>query len=132
MRFADTKSARAEEGLLRCVYSDGELLRRARETLPPECFSSEALGKAYTALLSAAEDGRTVSPAVFEGVLEPAELSLVMGVLMDPEPGGTSAFSSYIVVLRAGYEKRQEPDDLMNRWQKLKKTKGWEDKEDDG
>ena len=131
MRFADTKSARAEEGLLRCVYSDGELLNQARDTLPPEYFSSEALSKAYKALLTAAEEGRAATPAVFEGTLEPSEMSLVMKVLMDPEPGGAAAFESYIQVVREGYDKRREPDDLMNRWQKLKKTKGWEDKEDE-
>ena len=130
VRYSDTKSARAEEGLIRCMYSDGELLRKARETLPPEHFSSETLAKAYSAMLEAADEGRQPSPAIFEGRLTPAELSLVMKVLMDPEPGGEAAFLSYIEVVRAGYEQRQEPDGLVERWQKLKKTKGWEDKED--
>ena len=131
MRFSDTKSARAEEGLLRCVYSDGELLKRARETLPPELFSSDTLSKAYKVLLAAAENGRGATPAVFEGELGPSEMSLVMKVLMDPEPGGEAAFESYIQVVREAHDKRSGSGDLMNTWQKLKKTKGWEDKEDE-
>lgn len=130
VRYSDTKSARAEEGLLRCVYADGELLRRASTRISAEHFSSQALAKAFGALVRASTDGRSISPAIFEGELDSAEMALVMSVLMQPEPGGEAAFDSYIQVVNEAFEKRSAPDDLMNRWQRLKKTKGLEDKED--
>ena len=43
-----------------------------------------------------------------------------------------SEFDIVAGVVREASERRKEPEGLMDRWKKLKKIKGWEDKEDGG
>lgn len=130
LSYSNPRSALAEEGVLRCVYSDGELLRKASERLKPEQFSSPALAKAYSALVDALHDGRPPGAAVLEGCLDEAESSLVGAVLMKPEPGGAAALDGYIAVVEEEYGRKSAPDDLMSVWQR-RKQKETEDKENE-
>ena len=67
LRYANVRSARAEEGVLRVVVLDPELFREL-DGLEPEQFSAPHLGKAYDLLRRRWREGRSVSLAALEGL----------------------------------------------------------------
>ena len=89
LRYANVRSARAEEGVLRVVVLDPELFREL-DGLEPEQFSAPHLGKAYDLLRRRWREGRSVSLAALEGQLAPEELDGLSAVIQQPQARNTA------------------------------------------
>ncbi len=89
LRYADVRSARAEEGVLRVVLLDGDFFTRL-DDLAPEDFSSPLLGKAYGILKRRWQEGRRLSLSALEGECSPAELDQLSAILQEPQPRNTA------------------------------------------
>ena len=84
LRYADTRSAVAEEGVIALAFKDADLLRAASEKLSPDRFSSEFLRRVYTILLERCENGRAISLSAMEDVLTPEESAHLTLILSRP------------------------------------------------
>lgn len=84
LAYTDIRSAKAEENVLRLLFSDQKLIAGMETALPPVWFSAPVLRKIYERVLSLDRDGQIVDILSFEGWLEPNEMSLLSGIL---EPG---------------------------------------------
>ena len=105
IRYEDSRSAMAEEGVIRLLYLDSQLFDRVKVP-EPEDFSVPELGNIYRAIR---ELGRTehVTVAKLSGELSPDELSLLTVILQKPETiaNGQKALSDYIAIME---NRRQE------------------------
>ena len=128
LRYDNIRSARAEEGLLRLLILD-ESLFPAQPPLREEQFSSPLLGRAFTLLWQAREDGRAVTPAVLSEALTPEEMSHISAVCQQPESPqhARQALADYIRIVQEESDKRagrQAADPLLAATEKYKDTKG--------
>ncbi len=126
LHYTNIRSAMAERGLLNLLCRFPELF--AGVTLKGEEFSSEPLGRIYTALLPRAREGRPVSLAAMEGLFPPEELSLLADILHKddvPASAAEAALADYIQTIQNEHEKAQGTPDLRELAEKLKKTKGY-------
>lgn len=128
MRYDNIRSARAEEGLLRLLILD-ESLFPAQPPLREEQFSSPLLGRAFTLLWQAREDGRAVTPAVLSEALTPEEMSHISAVCQQPESPqhARQALADYIRIVQEESDKRagrQAADPLLAATEKYKDKKG--------
>ena len=89
LRYANVRSARAEEGVLRIVLMDGDYFRQT-EDLEPEQFSSPLLGRAYGALRERWRAGRPATLAALDGQFAPEELDHLARVAQEPQAGNTA------------------------------------------
>ena len=130
LRYEDAASAVAEEGLIRLLYLEPELVKRP--DLPePEDFSSPALGNIYTVLRERLLRGESVSAAALGGVLGSEEMSLLVSILQKPENLSRSgqSLTDYIGRIREQKQRRTqktEGTDLRALQEALKKKKGYE------
>lgn len=130
MRYANVRSARAEEGILRLVLLDHTLFRKL-EPLSAERFSAPILGRAYGLLKERWRDGQTVSLPALTGALTPEEMSHLTGVLNQPESLANSeaALQDYIDIIetehtmQAGNDSHEDP--LMAMREKYQEKKGY-------
>ena len=123
IRYDDPRSARAEEGLIRLLYLDPGLAKKAG--LPrPEQFSSPLLGRFYAELLRRIQSGERISLGVLAGQFTAEEMSHFTAVLDAPEDlsNGAKALSDYIDVI-AGRESDEE--DLRALAERYRKTKSY-------
>ena len=126
LRYDDPGSAAAEEGVIRLLFMDPALAKRA--ALPAqEDFSAPALGRIYGILCGKIERGETVSTATLGGELSGEEMSLLVRVLQKPEllSRGEQALADYIRKIQEHKESRREGTDLLQLQKKLKETKGY-------
>ena len=128
LRYDNIRSARAEEGLLRLLILD-ESLFPAQPPLREEQFSSPLLGRAFTLLWQAREDGRAVTPAVLSEALTPEEMSHISAVCQQPESPqhARQALADYIRIVQEESDKRagrQAADPLLAATEKYKDKKG--------
>ena len=133
IRYADLRSAMAEEGVVCLLLLDGALADKCRD-LPAEAFSSPFLGKLFALLTEAWSEGRTMTAASLSAHCTPEEMGHLSGVLQRPESiaNADRALEDYIQVIRHSAEKRQgeEPDDPLraavekNKADKKKKGNG--------
>ena len=127
LRYEDPYSAAAEEGLIRLLYLDPAL---SRETaLPePEEFSSQTLGRIYSAIRARIDRGEEVSAAVLGGELSLNEMSLLVGILQKPEllSRGGRALRDYIKRIRERKELAAGETDLRELASRLRERKGYE------
>lgn len=107
LRYANVRSAMAEEGLVRLLVLDEGLFPETPR-LPAEEFSSPALGHIYAALLEARRQGRPLSVASLAGELSQEEMSLLTSLLQKPESlaHGAQALADYIRVIHTEYNRR--------------------------
>ncbi len=116
MRYENTRSARAEEGILRLLMLDGALIRETAG-LEPEHFSSQYLGKIYAVLHRRLLEGRAIQLGMLEGELDREEIELLAEILRQPEAleQGSKAMADYRAILEAEQMKRQvsEEADLL-------------------
>ena len=117
----------AEEGVIRLLLLDGALAEKCRD-LAPESFSSPFLGRIYSLLLEAWEEGRTMSAASLAGECGPEEMSHLTGILQKPEAPARAdrALADYIQVIQASAAKRlglTEADPLQAAVEKFKGDK---------
>jgi DNA primase len=89
LHYQNTRSARAEEGIVRIVLLDGEFFRQL-DDLSESDFSSPLLGKVYGLLRRQWEEGRPVSLARLEGVLSGEEMAHLSGIAQQPQPYHTA------------------------------------------
>ena len=86
MRYENTRSARAEEGILRLLMLDGGLIRETAG-LEPEDFSSQYLGKIYAVLRRRLLEGRAIQLGMLEGELDREEIELLAEILRQKPRG---------------------------------------------
>ncbi|MBQ5583920.1 MAG: DNA primase [Ruminiclostridium sp.] len=126
MRYENTRSARAEEGILRLLMLDGGLIRETAG-LEPEHFSSQYLGKIYAVLRRRLLEGRAIQLGMLEGELDREEIELLAEVLRQPEAleQGSKAMADYRAILEAEGMKRQVSDetDLLALRDRLRQKK---------
>ena len=89
LRYKNVRSARAEEGILRIVLLDGEFFRLLSD-LPPDCFSSPLLGKAYALLHRRWQEGKPVALPALEGQFTPEEMDQLSAVVQEPQARNTA------------------------------------------
>lgn len=89
LRYADVRSARAEEGILRVVLLDGGFFSQL-DDLAPEDFSSPLLGKVYGILRRRWREGRRLALSSLEGECAPEELDQISAILQEPQPRNTA------------------------------------------
>ena len=128
IRYADMRSAMAEEGVVRLLFLDSALVMRCTG-LPPEDFSSPLLGKVYRAQLEAHEQNRSLQLAALAESCTPEEMSHLTSVLHKPESlaNADRSLSDYIRVIQEAADKRQggpDTDPLLAAMDKFKEKKG--------
>ena len=129
VRYENPRSAAAEEGIVRLLYQDPELFRRA-ESPPAEMFSSPELGHLYTVLLETARRGEAPSLAALGETLSAAELGLLTGLIQQENDDVTrrdQALADYIKTVNMEAFKRQETDP-RELARKLKERKAYGEK----
>ncbi len=128
LRYANVRSARAEEGILRIVLLDGELFRRL-DDLREEHFSSPLLGRAYGLLRSRWQAGRPVTLAALDGQFEPQEADHLATVVQEPQPRHTAeaALEDYkqTILAEARRIEIRSGEDLAALRDTLKQKKGY-------
>ena len=126
LRYEKPESAVAEEGLIRLLYLDPSLAKRAQ--LPDsEEFSSPALARIYSAVLTRLRENRAVTAAALSSELSPQEMSLLVKIQQKPETlsSGEKALNDYIQRIHDTNEQSRGEVDLRALADKLKKTKGY-------
>ena len=127
LRYENIRSARAEEGLLRLLLLDEELVPREMP-LREEEFSSPLLGKAFSLLWQAHLEGCSVSLNTLVPDLTAEEMSHIIYVSQQPESlkNGTKALDDYISIIRKEATKRAggEIDPLLAATEKYKHKLG--------
>ncbi len=127
LRYGDPESAAAEEGLIRLLYLEPELIRNP--ALPPAAdFSSPNLGKIYEILCTRIRNGESVSTDLLAGELTGDEMGLLVTLLQKPEDLSRSrrAAADYIAKIQERKKRRTGSPDLLGLVEQLRKTKGYE------
>ena len=128
LRYANVRSARAEEGVLRVVLLDGEFFREL-DGLTPECFSSALLGKAYALLRERWAAGKSVSLPALESRLTPDELDQLAAVVQQPQARNTAREAledcKRIILAERRRGDIHSAEDLNSLRQALKQKKGY-------
>lgn len=124
IRYENTLSAMAEEGVIRLLYRDPELFDDIA-SLSPEEFSVPELGNMYRVILEQTRAG-TISIAALSGSLSPDEISLLTILLQKPESAANShqALSDYIDIIQTEHRKSEQTDDLLSLAENLRNKKG--------
>ncbi len=129
LRYANLRSALAEEGILRLMMRDDDLF--AGVDMPkPEEFSAPVLRKIYELLLRDRESGRPHSIAALAGELSSEEMSHFTAILQKPESvsGSHQALQDYVRIIREEADRsgsEQEIDPLLAAKEKYKFKKGY-------
>ena len=128
LQYENTRSALAEEGVVRLMYLDPALLDGA--TLSPEEFSSPMLGRLFGILQEKAASGAPLSIAALSGSFTPEEVDHITALLQKPEvlSNGKKALSDYIDIIRSERETLHAQDDLRAYAQQIRNKKGMVDK----
>ena len=105
IRYDDVRSAVAEEGVLRLLLLEPDMIRDVR--LRPEQFSSPLLGRVYAAFRYQHENGYAVGIGTLGEGFTPEETAHLSAVLQKSgELVSENALQDYIRVITAQYEKR--------------------------
>lgn len=130
IRYENTRSAMAEEGVIRLLYKDPQLFD-SFPPLVPEEFSVPELGNIYRVLREQTHTGAVVMAAL-SGNLTGDEISLLTILLQKPESvaNGHKALSDYIEIIQNERRNREQSDDLLSLSENLRKKKGY--REQDG
>ncbi len=127
LRYDDPASAAAEQGVIRLLYLEPELVN---SPLLPESgeFSSPALAHIYGEIASRLRRGDAVTTATLGSALTQQEMSLLVDILQKPETlsRAESALSDYTHRIRERRELREQGTDLRALAQKLREKRGYE------
>ena len=129
LRYADPRSAMAEEGVIRLLLMDNALAESCG-ALAAEEFSAPFLGKLYQILLDGWSQDRPVTAASMAGLCTQEEMAHLTEVLHKPETAAHAdrALADYIQVIKTSVKRRsgeQEADPLLAAVEEYKKeTKG--------
>ena len=128
LRYANVRSARAEEGVLRIVLMDGEYFRRL-DDLDESRFSSPLLGRAYGMLKKRWQEGRPVTLAALDGAFTPEEADHLAAVMQQPQSMHTAqaALEDYKQTILAESRRGEirSGEDLAGLRETLKQKKGY-------
>lgn len=128
LRYANVRSARAEEGVLRIVLLDSEHFASLGD-LAPEHFSSPLLGRAYGALKERYRQDRPVNLAALESLLTAEELDHVVRIVQEAQPAHTAAEAlkdcKATILAEHGRGEISSGEDLAGLRDKLKQKKGY-------
>ena len=127
LRYTNLRSARAEEGVIRLLLLD-ESSFGPSPPLEESQFSSPLLGRVFTLLWQAREEGRPVTLAALTGELSPDEMSHITAVCQHPEStrNAGQALADYIRIIRSEADKRTgggQVDPLLAATEKYKDKK---------
>ena len=128
IRYADVRSAMAEEGVVRLLFLDGTLARQCGD-LSPEEFSSPLLGEVYRRQLEAGMENRTLPAAALADRFTPEEMGHLTTMMQKPESlaNADKSLPDYIRVIREAAIKRRgeaETDPLLAAMHKFKRENG--------
>ena len=128
LRYANVRSARAEEGVIRLLLL-GAGLSPAAEGLSPEQFSAPALAKVYSLIRQRYGEGRSLQPAALDGALSPEEMSLVARLMERPvdRANGPQALKDYMEIIETEALMRggEETDPLLAARNKFRERKAY-------
>lgn len=129
LRYANLRSARAEEGVLRLLLLESALFQETAR-LKPEQFSAPALAKIYGLLLRRHREGRSTQLAALAGELSPEEMNHLVSVMDQPESLAHSqqALRDYIEIIETEALKRSgtdQVDPLLAAREKFREKKGY-------
>ncbi|MDY2976577.1 MAG: DNA primase [Oscillospiraceae bacterium] len=129
LRYANLRSARAEEGVLRLLLLESALFQET-DGLKPEQFSAPALAKIYGLLLRRHREGRSTQLAALAGELSPEEMNHLVSVMDQPESLAHSqqALRDYIEIIETEALKRSgtdQVDPLLAAREKFREKKGY-------
>ena len=128
LRYANVRSARAEEGVVRLLLLEPELIPAA-EGLSPEQFSAPALAKVYSLIRQRYGEGRSLQPAALDGALSPEEMSLVARLMERPvdRANGPQALKDYMEIIETEALMRggEETDPLLAARNKFRERKAY-------
>ena len=129
LRYANRRSARAEEGVLRLLLLESALFQETAG-LKPEQFSAPALAKIYGLLLRRHREGRSTQLAALAGELSPEEMNHLVSVMDQPESLAHSqqALRDYIEIIETEALKRSgtdQVDPLLAAREKFREKKGY-------
>ena len=124
MRYANMRSAMAEEGVIRLLLQDDSLFPEQMPVLP-EDFSSPALAHIYDEMWKRRGRGGVASLAA---VLGPEEMDHLTVILQKPESAANApqALADYIRIIQEEYNKRAgDLDPLAAACKTYKDKKGY-------
>lgn len=128
LRYADVRSARAEEGVLRLLLLEPSLFP-AVEGLEPDRFSAPVLAKIYGLLRQRHREGRSVQLAALTGELTAEEMSCLVEIMDQPQVLSNSeqALKDYIEIIETQALKRggSEQDPLLAAREKFREKKAY-------
>lgn len=127
IRYANPRSATAEEGVVRLLYLEPELFN-GLEGPEEKDFSSPELWRIFAAVRERANAGGALSVAVLSGTLGPEETGLLTDILQRPESlaNGRKALGDYIEIMKTeNCAPGTAPEDLLAYRDKLKEKKGY-------
>lgn len=127
-RYENMRSARAEEGILRLLLMDDSLFPSAPPLEESE-FSSPLLGRVFTQLWNAKEDGRPVTLGTLFERLSSEESGHITAICQQPEStqNAQQALADYIRIIKTEANKRADKgaiDPLLAATEKYKDKKG--------
>ena len=126
MRYENTRSALAEEGVLRLLTLDDSLFG-AMPPLEEDGFSSPLLGRFFTALWQQRQTGGAIRLGALDGQFSSGELGHLAGILQKPESSDhgarKKALRDYLAIIRDEAAKRRaaEEDPLVAAMKKRSK-----------
>jgi len=126
IRYDNVRSAMAEEGVLRMLAREPELMEKVQ--LAPEQFSSGLLGRCYAAFREQYQEGRSVGLSALDDSFSSAEMAHLSAVLQkNSELVSEVALRDYIRVISSQYEKTMHPADerLLLLHQRKKNNTGY-------
>ncbi len=125
IRYANVPSALAEEGVVKSLLRDPELIKYAAG-LEPEDFTAPFLGKLFGTIRAKAAAHEAVSPAVLMAGLEPDECAHLTRLLQEPVNAANAreAMGDYIEVIRREGLKTKKDRDIMAIRENYQKKKG--------
>ena len=129
IRYANMRSGRAEEGVLRLMLLEPGLFRETG-SLTAEQFSVPVLGKVYGLLQKRFREGRSTRLAALAGELTPEEMSHLAAILDRPEDLANSqqALRDYISIIQTEALKRtgeSRMDPLLAAREKYREKKAY-------
>ncbi|MGN8875723.1 DNA primase [Pseudoflavonifractor sp. HCP28S3_F10] len=129
IRYANMRSGRAEEGVLRLMLLEPGLFRETG-SLTAEQFSVPVLGKVYGLLQKRFQEGRSTQLAALAGELTPEEMSHLAAILDRPEDLANSqqALRDYISIIQTEALKRtgeNQMDPLLAAREKYREKKAY-------
>ena len=128
LRYANVRSARAEEGVLRLLLLEPTLFP-AVEGLEPDRFSAPVLAKIYGLLRQRHREGRSLQLAALAGELTAEEMSCLVEIMDQPQVLSNSeqALKDYIEIIETEALKRggSEQDPLLAAREKFREKKAY-------